>query len=148
MRLTPPEPQGPAPSADASLIPLINVVFLMLIFFIVVGQITAPDALAVDPPMSHQGLAGERDLVELVLDREGRIALDGRVIALSDLGPRLAARLDERKRLGVSAASAPASTVSLKADAAIEVGRLRALMQQLRALGVARVQLAARQALR
>lgn len=137
------------------MIPLINVVFLMLIFFMIVGQIEPPEALSIDPPNSRQGRLLEPERILLLMDAQGRVALDGEIVPAPLLGERLAARLAVvREASAARAASASASAsdqdgarndarsaigITLKADAAVTQGQLRALLDQLRALGVERL---------
>lgn len=134
MRFT--KPRAKAPAEDA-LIPLINVVFLMLIFFMIVGQITPPDALRIEPPSSRQGQLAEPEPVIVSMDATGRVALDGEIVPAAELAERLAAALAAQGK------AAPA--VTLKADAAVTQAQLRVLLDRLRALGVERVQLLSRQ---
>jgi biopolymer transport protein ExbD len=134
-------------SMDNALIPLINIVFLMLIFFMLAGSITAPDALPVEPPLSRQGKSVEDDPIALLLGRDGRIALNGQVVSPDALDARLTELLAARPTAGAASTAASRPALQLKADAAVDVGALRELMSRLRALGVARVQLTAQQRL-
>ena len=171
MRFNHPPPRS---EQELSLIPLINIVFLLLVFFMVVGTITAPDAFPVDPPVSQQSRLEEADALQLLIDAEGRIALDGEVLEPGQIEERLRERLAEQRAVqrgappsfGVQAASdsvddavatsdanaanatnasAPIPHISLKADSAVAMSQLRPLLAQLRALGVERVRLLTRQ---
>lgn len=107
MRL--PRPQ-PRPRGEEHLIPLINVVFLMLIFFMVVGQLSAPDPFEVAPPTARSEAVLPPAPVELLLAADGRLALAGEVIDPDRLE-------DALLRIGVvTAAEAPALTVAAQAD--------------------------------
>lgn len=136
MRLTQPPPRR---DQEVALIPLINVVFLLLIFFMIVGTIAPTDALPIDPPVSRQGHAAEPDPVQLLINADGRIALNGEVIPADQLAMALAESL--------KSAETPETllNLTLKADGALVMAQLRALLRQLRALGVERVRLLARQ---
>ncbi|MCF7992812.1 MAG: biopolymer transporter ExbD [Thiohalocapsa sp.] len=134
-------------SMDNALIPLINIVFLMLIFFMLAGSITAPDALPVEPPLSRQGKSVEDDPIALLLGRDGRIALNGQVVSPDALDARLTELLAARQTAGAASTATSGPALQVKADAAVDVGALRELMSRLRALGVARVQLTAQQRL-
>ena len=122
---------------DDHLIPLINVIFLMLIFFMVVGRIAPPESVAVTPPVSTRGEAVEIHERILLLSADGRIAHGDEIVESSALPERLAVWL----------ADAPAASESarrdliLKADAALSVEQLRETLGQLRAAGVAKVSL-------
>ncbi len=133
MRLTQPPPRR---DQEVALIPLINIIFLLLIFFMIVGTIAPTDALSIDPPVSRQGRATDSDPVQLLIDADGRIALNGEIIPADQLDLRLA---EELKSLDASL------NLTLKADGAVVMAELRALLAQLRGLGVERVQLLARQ---
>jgi biopolymer transport protein ExbD len=136
MRLTQPPPRR---DQEVALIPLINVVFLLLIFFMIVGTIAPTDALPIDPPVSREGQATEPDPVQLLIDADGRIALNGELIPADQLTTALAE--------SIKPAEIPETplNLTLKADGALVMAELRALLTQLRALGVERVRLLARQ---
>lgn len=114
---------------DETLIPLINVVFLMLIFFMLAGRITAPDALSVEPPESRTAtpmVAGE---TTLLIGVDGRMALDGEILAEGALP--LPAQILE----------ADAPPLRIKTDAELPVAELQRVLRQLRQAGVARIEL-------
>jgi biopolymer transport protein ExbD len=146
------QPRRPRDLEDA-LIPLINVVFLMLIFFMLAGQIHAPDALHVDPPVSEQGQSEIPGAIQVLLDANGRAALDGEVLTDEALAARIEQRLDawrtrsSHATAGLTGAAERSETaddlpaVTVKADAAVRHLRLRKLLDQLRAAGVERVRL-------
>ena len=59
---------------DDNVIPLINIVFLMLIFFMLAGQITSTDLLNVMPPTSEIQAPTTPLEFEILMDAEGSIA--------------------------------------------------------------------------
>lgn len=120
---------------DDHLIPLINVIFLMLIFFMVVGRIAPPESLAVAPPVSRLGESVERRERLLILSADGRIAHGDEIVERAALPERLGVWLELW-----SDASAPLE-LTLKADAQVRAEELRAILAQLRAAGVAKVSL-------
>jgi biopolymer transport protein ExbD len=141
MKFTKPQARS---SNDDALIPLINVVFLMLIFFMIAGQISPPEALLVDPPSSRQGQLTEPERILLLMDAQGRIAVDGELLPPAQLNERIAARLVSLQAAQNDADGSGLGNnlgVTLKADAAVTQGQLRQLLAQLRALGVERLQL-------
>jgi biopolymer transport protein ExbD len=142
MRFTKPRPRT---ATDDALIPLINVVFLMLIFFMIAGQISAPEALSIEPPISQQGRLTQPERILLLMDAQGRVALDGEILPASALPDRLAARLASAGA-GNAAAAGAGSGITLKADAAVTQGQLRELLAELHALGIERLRLLSQQA--
>ena len=153
-RTNPDGPQG-----DHGLVPLINVVFLLLAFFMIAGQIQRADAVRVHPPVSISESVPEQRRLELVVDREGTVYLDGSAIAVGDLATALRRRVDANAapdpshpeqpphgrgaRSGLSpmeGSSDPA--VLVKADADLEVAKLEAVLAELMRSGVSHAALA------
>ena len=118
---------------DDRILPLINVVFLLLIFFMLAGRLAATDPFQIDPPVSSsEGLVTVEDLLVQV-GVDGRLALNGEEMGEDALGAAVAERLAEN-----GAAAAP---VRLKADGTVEAARVVAIMEILRGAGVESVQL-------
>ena len=117
-------------SDDGHLIPLINVIFLMLIFFMLMGRITASEPLRVTPPTSGSG--HERDAAGLVLliDAEGQMALGDRRIEAGELEAAIARRGEPASR-----------HLTIKADARLKASELRAVLDRLRETGIEGVDL-------
>ncbi|EXJ14203.1 ExbD/TolR family protein [Imhoffiella purpurea] len=131
--------QSQRPASDNHLIPLINVIFLMLIFFMVVGQISPREPFRVDPPVSEQQANGEtRDRV-IVLDADGRMAVGDRILSSEALTEQLAA-------WKAAAGGADRIRVTLKADAAVTSAKLRETLDLLEAAGIPRIELITRAA--
>lgn len=126
MRFDPPRPR----SDEERILPLINIVFLLLIFFMVAGKLAASDPLEINPPQSAlESEAGLRELLVL-LDAEGRLALDGEVMDESALKAALQKRL-----------SGDQMRIRLKADGRAEATRVVALMELLQDAGAEKVKL-------
>ena len=116
---------------DERILPLINVVFLLLIFFMLAGRFSASDPFEVEPPRSvSQGAATERDILVLV-GADGRLALDGEIIEAAALGAAVADRLSPDKEM----------RLWLKADGSAEATRVVEVMELLRAAGAERLRL-------
>ncbi len=109
-------------------LPMINVVFLLLIFFLMSAQIMAPPPLEVSPPVAEQGSAPADDL-RLHLSMDGTLALDDlRDAAVWEM---LAETTDPDK-----------AKVLIRADAALPAAELAKVLTRLSALGFQAVQLA------
>ena len=116
---------------DERILPLINVVFLLLIFFMLAGRFSASDPFEVEPPSSvSQGAATERDILVLV-GADGRLALDGEIIEAAALGAAVADRLSPDKKM----------RLWLKADGGAEAIRVVEVMELLREAGAERLRL-------
>ena len=110
------------------MLPLINVVFLLLIFFMLAGRLAAVDPFPTEPPRSaSEGLTQEHDMVVHV-DADGRLALDGTIMDAAELRGAVV-------RYGAS------RTVRLEADGRAEAVRVVAVMELLRAAGVEKLDL-------
>jgi len=70
--------------------PLIDVVFLLLIFFMVTSHFNVASGIPIRLPKVAQKAYDRNDhKIMIVIDREGRTYLKGEKIELKDLGPRL-----------------------------------------------------------
>ncbi len=109
-----------------SIVPMINVVFLLLIFFLMTAQITPPAPFEVAPPRGGTG-------AELARAPTLHVAADGQVGFEDLVGD---AALD-----AVAAARAAAGPLPVRADAGLEATALAALMRRLAERGVPQVEI-------
>ena len=127
----------PRTASEDGMLPLINVVFLLLIFFMLAGRLAASDPLPVMPPESQTAApAGVRAVAVsqeavVLLAADGRLALDGAVLRPADLTVELSRRLQEQ----------PGLRVTLKADSAAQAAAVVDLMDRLRDAGVTELEL-------
>lgn len=71
-------------SIDDRIMPLINIVFLLLIFFLVAGAIREVEPVQVDPPRSIVEAESVTDALTIYVARDGRIALGETMLDLLD----------------------------------------------------------------
>lgn len=116
------------PAGDDNLIPMINVVFLLLIFFMVASRIEAPVAEQLVPPDARSDALLPDRRLELQLDRTGRLSADGQALTLAQLSARLQG-------------AGPELSLTLRADKALTAADLEPLLALLREAGLARVTL-------
>ncbi len=116
---------------EDALIPLINVVFLLLIFFMLAGQLETPDILSVEPPRSARVDSAEPLHLLLLLASDGRIAVDGEILQAEDLPLWLQAHLKVAQK----------PSITLKADAQVSARQLRHLLHILRQAGIPNITL-------
>jgi biopolymer transport protein ExbD len=127
MRFEPPRPRND----EERILPLINVVFLLLIFFMLAGRLAVSDPFEIAPPRSASEAPAEtQDLLVLVGD-DGRLALDGEVMEQAKLKAAVAERLSDNED----------ARVRLKADGRAAATDVVAVMELLREAGVERLKL-------
>jgi biopolymer transport protein ExbD len=87
----------------ASLTPLIDVVFLLLIFFMLTTSFLQTQSLSVvTPAPSAADLPKDARVVEIWLNGDGSIAIDGKPIERAALAQGLNAAIGERKDITVT----------------------------------------------
>lgn len=117
-------------SGDENLIPLINIVFLLLIFFMVAGQIQPQDGSDIQPPVADSVDGEAPAVVDVQIDRQNVIRLDGAVVTMTQLELSLAG---ERY--------ANAEHLIIKADRDVLAVELGVLLDGLRSSGIASIRL-------
>lgn len=112
-----------------SILPLINVVFLLLIFFMLLGALQGSDLFAVKPPVSRSVEQSANQQPLILVGAGGRLAFDGRELDELDL------------QLSVSdlLATEPDPLIRVKADLRAEARRVVEVMELLNAVGVERI---------
>ncbi|MFN2428233.1 MAG: ExbD/TolR family protein, partial [Candidatus Binatia bacterium] len=75
--------------------PLIDVVFLLLLFFMVTSSFEHPEAIELDLPQSRTAVTDEDRAINVAVDAAGNAHLDGQPIALADLESAVAQRIGE-----------------------------------------------------
>ena len=135
MRISVPSRQS---TLDSSLIPLINVVFLMLAFFMIAGQIQRTSPVTVNPPLSiSETRQGDFSAVVHVA-ADGQVFLDRVPLELDQLTSTMSEQLD-------AAADRDSYKVLLQADGVLPADTLRSVLKRLRAAGLLKVSIATRQ---
>ena len=116
---------------EAGVLPLINVVFLLLIFFMIAGSLSPLSAFDIAPPQS----ANDADVIEkqvvLLISGDKQLALGDDVITEGVLAETLKAR----------GQGAEPFDLQLKADAGLDAQYLIHIMTLLREAGVDKLEL-------
>ena len=106
--------------------PLIDVVFILLVFFMLAGAIERPEELEVSPPISASDEASNVEDVVILVDKDGSVAFQGTVMP-SDF--------ELVRTATVWFAVRPDSSIQLKADADADAARVIEVMELLREAG-------------
>lgn len=126
-------PRRSVRNVDGSAAPMINVVFLLLLYFLVAGRLMDTDATPVQLPVGGEEAPRAERLVLSVTDR-GTISLQGKHIDSPDLVHRLAA---------LSAADA-ARGINVRVDAHATSAHLAVVFDACREAGIDRIALVTR----
>ncbi len=115
------------------LIPLVNIVFLLLAFFMIAGTIRAADTLAIEPPRAAGTGRLEPQNLTLYVSRDGALALEKRRVSINRA-------LSDIKRW---LARDPDGELEIKADRAVKAGVILPLLQRFSRAGIESVRLVA-----
>ena len=124
------------PSAAIPLTPLIDIVFLLLLYFMLTANLAADRSLAIATPASTTAGPAERAAVTLSVDARGAIRFEGKPVTEEELAGRLAA----------ARAASPEVAALVRADRALPLERLVRLLDLVRGAGIFRLSLATRAA--
>ncbi|MEN8169803.1 MAG: biopolymer transporter ExbD [Pseudomonadota bacterium] len=81
-----------------NLTPLIDIVFLLLVFFMLTSHFVQDQTIDIDLPVADSGEAVDQDdQLELVINAEGRFVLDEHIVEAHNLESLLREKLEQRK---------------------------------------------------
>ncbi len=107
-----------------NIIPLINVVFLLLIFFMLTST-AVQQSVEIDLPKAETAQDNEVELPRLVITKNGDLEIDSEKVTLATLGEKLQARmLTGEKRL------------MIEADRDLEFSRFGEVLDRVREVGI------------
>ncbi len=121
-----------------NLIPLVNVIFLLLIFFMLAGTIRSPQPFDLVTPESQAGDTQDIEPrfppLDIAVGRRGQVAVNGKEISRHALS----------EALGEHFSTHPSLAVTFKVDARADTGDMIDVMKELRAAGATLVLLETR----
>jgi len=114
--------------------PLIDCVFILLIFFIVTTTFVEETGVEVDKPQAASAARLEKSSILIALTEEGEVIYGGRKIGVSGVQP-LVKRLLQKEQV----------PVIIQADANVQSGKLVRIIDEAKLAGAAKVSVATRQ---
>ena len=114
--------------------PLIDIVFLLLVFFMLTSTFMVPEAIELELPESKSAQITDTTPIIVSLNQSGQLALNGKNIELTQLQQAIKPLLKDTD-----------SAITLKSDARTQVQQLLKVMDEIRAAGGTNVALATMQ---
>ncbi len=112
--------------------PLIDIVFLLLVFFMLTSTFLKPEAIDLELPESASAEASDETPIVVALNAEGEMSLNNEPVSVTDLRAGIQSLLKENTD----------QAVTLKSDAHTEVQLLLQVMDEIRAAGGRNISLA------
>lgn len=122
---------------EINIAPLIDIVFILLVFFMVTTTFNRDNNLDLERPDSSTGHLTEQQALRVAVDRRGQVTVDGRPVNTWMVQSRVREALALRT----------SKTVLLVSDKHVETGSLVQLMDQCTLAGASDVGVAVEQAL-
>jgi len=113
------------PIKPISLVPMINVVFLLLIFFLVAGTVEKVDVIDVQLPEAQSGEVLEEGPIQILMGHYNEIIVNDQPMELNDIESWLLPMLKEN----------PERVITIKADARMPANQMIEMLDRLKAAG-------------
>ena len=120
---------------EAAVLPLINIVFLLLAFFIIAGQLTRLPPFEVNPPAVAADPLDTPPEVKIHIARDGTLAINARLTSR--------ARLERRLAEMVGREATP--RIQIVADGEVDANTVITLLKRMSAAGAEAAELTTRQ---
>jgi len=111
-----------------NLVPLINIVFLLLIFFMLSGTLSKKDLFEVEPPLSYTASNAESPEIIILISYDNKISIDNEIISSNELEAYLTSLLNKQS----------IEEVLIKADGNASSGTLSKVIRMIRNTGIKR----------
>lgn len=113
------------PIKPVSMVPLINVVFLLLIFFMVAGTVEQFDVVEIDVPAADSGQLLDEGHVEILMGKYNELVINDALVMDGEALDVLQAEL----------AVNPLRIITIKADQSLEASKMIAMMDVIKQAG-------------
>ncbi|MGK7911038.1 MAG: ExbD/TolR family protein [Synechococcus sp.] len=140
-------PQEPAQRADINIVPLIDIIFCILVFFIVASLVlTRAEGLDVNRPSASEAVPRNQPAVTVSVTEDNEIAVNQDIVTLEELVDSVEAVLAEKADEEGEEADVSSRLVLLNADLALTHGDVVAVMNELSKLQDVTLAIAAKSA--
>ncbi len=124
-----PRRSAPQPMSEINVTPLVDVMLVLVVIFILAAPLLAGSLRLELPKTQGASVSSASAGLQLELDRNGTLHLDGSVVDEKQLPQRLSAIASER----------PDTEIQLRADAAVPYGQVARLMGMAQTAGLSRI---------
>ena len=121
MSLRKPSFENPDSSSEINISPLIDVMFILLIFFVVTMAFAEKSALEIDRPKSEKASQSPEKALNIFVEKNGRISVAGAYVSIDSL-EKIASLRGEKNSVIDSDASVKISTIVEIMDACSRAG--------------------------
>ena len=118
--------QSDSGNSEVNMTPLIDMVFILLIFFLVTAHFKPDEGIELDRQQAYTGAALPADTLRVAIAANGDLYLDGRTIDLANL----------RRQIREQLAGGSEASVTLAPDARTPSGRLIEVLDAVKLEGV------------
>jgi len=101
-------------SLGENILPLVNVVFLLLIFFMLAGAFSRPDLFKIEMPIAENDNSADRKIITILMNDNGELAYNDLIIDMQELEHFVTAEIENNS----------IEILQLKADANMNAVRL------------------------
>ena len=113
------------PTREPSLIPMINIIFLLLIFFMIAGNVEKFEIIPLAPPIAKSGKLLEEGKIVVLMGRYDELIINDEMVDMASFVDTLAGVLKDN----------PEKVITLKADADIPATNMIAIMDKIKEAG-------------
>lgn len=110
---------------ELPVLPMVNVVFLLLVFFLVAGAIEKVEVVPIEPPVAESGKVLDEGHIVIALGKYDEIILNDEMVIEQDIVPFISKQLKDY----------PNRIITIKADASLPAHKLIRMMDYVKAAG-------------
>ncbi len=118
--------------AGINITPLVDIVFLLLIFFMLTAFFIQPEGIGIKLPEADAEVVEEKDEIVIIIDKDGKIMIAESAVALNKLEACIKSKLTD----GFD------NTVVIKADRSVMLQSVVSVMDKSRKAGVEKIVIA------